>query len=84
MIEFFGAISITVALGTIIAVFWRRRTFLGTKNITEYGVSLPGQGVQNPVFTGAANVFRAHSDAVDLAEALLDTPIEKTTAWREP
>lgn len=71
MIEFFGATSITVALGTVIAIFWRRRSLTWTKNVTEYGVSMPGEGIQDPVFTGATTANDAYEHAVDLAEAVL-------------
>lgn len=82
-VEYMGAISILV-LGAVVVMgyFWRRRGFTGTKNVEEWGVSVDKLGFE-PHFLGADSASRAYQDAVDLAEASLDVPIQETTAWRD-
>ena len=83
MIELLGVIGAAIGGTLVFIFFYRRSTFVGTRNVVEYGFAIPDSGLDEPTFLGADTTNRAMTDAVDVAEALQGTPMDRTTAFRE-
>ena len=69
MIEFMGAVGILIGSTMVAAYLWRRRTFIGGKNVETWGITVEGLPLE-PHFTGATSANDAMTDAQIMARAV--------------